>query len=139
MGSLKNVPPGGSGAYILFHSGSLPLCRILSKHCLSEITTLRISSKTALSSCRQGRRIRLLLTVLYQGTVLSNVWVLSRFSRVRLCNTSDCSLPGSSGHGISQARIPEWVPCPPPGDLPDPGMDPVSLTYPALTSRFFTN
>ena len=29
----------------------------------------------------------------------------------------DCSPPGSSVHGISQARIPEWVACPPPGDL----------------------
>ena len=28
----------------------------------------------------------------------------------------DCSPPGSSVHGILQARILEWVPCPPPGD-----------------------
>ena len=26
-----------------------------------------------------------------------------------LCNSMDCSLPGSSVHGISQARILEWV------------------------------
>ena len=26
-----------------------------------------------------------------------------------LCNPNDCSLPGSSVHGISQARILEWV------------------------------
>ena len=26
-----------------------------------------------------------------------------------LCNPTDCSLPGSSVHGISQARILEWV------------------------------
>ena len=31
----------------------------------------------------------------------------------------DCSLPGSSVGGILQARILEWVPTPPPGDLPD--------------------
>ena len=31
-------------------------------------------------------------------------------SRVQLfCNPMDCSLPGSSVHGISQARILEWV------------------------------
>ena len=30
--------------------------------------------------------------------------------RVRLfCNPMDCSLPGSSIHGISQARVLEWV------------------------------
>ena len=26
-----------------------------------------------------------------------------------LCEPMDCSLPGSSGHGILQARILEWV------------------------------
>ena len=26
-----------------------------------------------------------------------------------LCDPMDCSLPGSSVHGISQARIPEWL------------------------------
>ena len=41
--------------------------------------------------------------------------VLSRFSRVGLCDTMDCSPPGFSVHGILQARIPEWLPCPPPG------------------------
>ena len=34
---------------------------------------------------------------------------LCRFSRVWLCNLIDCSLPGSSVHGILQARILEWV------------------------------
>ena len=29
--------------------------------------------------------------------------------RVRLCDPMDCSLPGSSVHGIFQARILEWV------------------------------
>ena len=30
-------------------------------------------------------------------------------SHVRLCDPMDCSPPGSSVHGISQARILEWV------------------------------
>ena len=38
----------------------------------------------------------------------------------------DCSPSGSSVHGILQARILEWVATPPPGDLPDPGMEPGS-------------
>ena len=46
-----------------------------------------------------------------------------------------CSPPGSSVHGISQARILEWVAFPPPGDLPDPGIKPMS---PALAGGFFT-
>ena len=47
----------------------------------------------------------------------------------------DCSLPGSSVHGILQARILKWVAFPPPGDLPDPGIKP---TFPTLEGRFST-
>ena len=39
------------------------------------------------------------------------------------CNPMDCSLPGSSVHGILQARILEWVAISFPGDLPDPGIE----------------
>ena len=41
-----------------------------------------------------------------------------------LCNPMDCSLLGSSVHGIFQARILESEPFPSPGDLPDPGIEP---------------
>ena len=50
----------------------------------------------------------------------------------------DCSLPGSSVHGILQARILEWVPCPPPGDLLDIGIETASLVSPELAGRFFS-
>ena len=50
----------------------------------------------------------------------------------------DCSPPGSSVHGILQARILERVAGPPPGDLPDPGIEPESLMFPALAAGFFT-
>ena len=43
-----------------------------------------------------------------------------------LCNAMDRNLPGASVHGILQARILES--CPPPGDLPDPGIEAASLT-----------
>ena len=33
----------------------------------------------------------------------------SHLSHVRVCNPMDCSPPGSSVHGILQARILEWV------------------------------
>ena len=51
----------------------------------------------------------------------------------------DCSPPGSSVHGILQARTLEWLAIPsPPGDLPDPGMEPTSLLSPAQAGMFFT-
>ena len=41
-----------------------------------------------------------------------------------LCDPMDCSLPGTSVHGILQARIWSELPSPPPGDLPNPGIEP---------------
>ena len=37
------------------------------------------------------------------------VWVIVAQSCLTLCNPMDCSLPGSSVHGILQARLLEWV------------------------------
>ena len=50
-------------------------------------------------------------------------------SCLTLCDPMDCSLPGSSVHGIFQARILEWVAIPSPGDLPDPGIEPGSPVF----------
>ena len=52
-----------------------------------------------------------------------------------LCHPMDCSLPGSSVHGILQAIILEWVDTSSSGDLSNPRIEPVS---PALAGRFFT-
>ena len=62
--------------------------------------------------------------------MLSHVWIF--------CNPMYCSPPGSSVHGSLQARVLEWLPFPLPGDLPNPGIEPVSLTSPALAGRLFT-
>ena len=43
-----------------------------------------------------------------------------------LSNPMSCSPMGSSVHGILQAIILEWVAISPPGDLPDPGIEPGS-------------
>ena len=43
----------------------------------------------------------------------------------------DCSPPGSSVHGILQARILSGLQCPSPGGLPDPGIEPGSSALPA--------
>ena len=52
------------------------------------------------------------------------------------CDPVDLSPPGSSIHGISQTRILEWLPFPPPGDLPHPGTEHESA---ALAGGFFTS
>ena len=59
--------------------------------------------------------------------------VLSRFSRFRLFST-----PWTVAHqaplsmGFSRQEYWSGLPCPPPGDLPDPGIEPVSSITPAL-------
>ena len=50
----------------------------------------------------------------------------------------DCSLSGSSVHGIFKARILEWVAISFPRDLPNPEMELMSPVSPALGGRFFT-
>ena len=45
-------------------------------------------------------------------------------SCLTLCNPMDCSPPGSSVHGIFQARVLEWVTIS--FNLPDPGIEPRS-------------
>ena len=50
-----------------------------------------------------------------------------------LCDLMDCSLSGSSVHGIFQARVLEWIPFPSPGDLPEPGIEPGSPALQADT------
>ena len=59
-------------------------------------------------------------------------------SCLTFCNPMNHSPPGSSVHGILQARILEWVACPPPGDLLDPGIKLMSLMFPTLAGSFFT-
>ena len=55
-----------------------------------------------------------------------------------LCHPMDCSLPGSSVHGIFKARILEWVARSPSRDLLDPGIEPASLASPELADIFLT-
>ena len=55
-----------------------------------------------------------------------------------LCDPIHCSPPGSSVHGILQARILGGLLCPSPGDLPHPEIERASLMSPALAGRFFT-
>ena len=44
-------------------------------------------------------------------------------SCLTLCDSTDCSPPGFSVHGILQARILGWLLFPSPGDLPDLGIE----------------
>ena len=67
------------------------------------------------------------------------VYMLSRFSPVQLSVTLwtiICQAPLPMGF----YRLEYWsgLPCPPPGALPDPEIEPASLMFLALAGRFFT-
>ena len=65
--------------------------------------------------------------------------VLSHFSRARLfetLRTVACQAPLSMG--FSKQEYWSGLPCPPPRDLPEPGMEPTSLKPSALAGGFFT-
>ena len=55
-----------------------------------------------------------------------------------LSDPMDYNPPGSSAHRIFQAKILEWVTISYSRDLPNPEIDPMSLTSPALANGLFT-
>ena len=61
---------------------------------------------------------------------------------LQLCLTvsdlMDCSPPAPLSMGFPRQEYCSGLPCPPPGDLPDPGIKPKSLTSSTLADRFFT-
>ena len=65
--------------------------------------------------------------------------MLSCFSPVQLFATLWTVTPQAPlSMGFSRKEYWNGLPCPPPGDLPNPRMDLESLMYPALADRVFT-
>ena len=65
--------------------------------------------------------------------------MLSRFSCVRLFVTLwTIARQAPLSTGVSKQEYWSGLPRPPPGNLPDPGIEPESLTSPALAGGFFT-
>ena len=65
------------------------------------------------------------------ASFLTRVHTKSLQSRPGVCDSLECSPPGSSVHWLFKARL--QMPCPPPGDLPDPGPGPTSRRSPAVS------
>ena len=63
-----------------------------------------------------------------------SVWSVVQLCPV-LCDPMDCSLSGSSVHGIPRQGVWSGLPFPSPGALPDQGIKPASLASPALAKK----
>ena len=70
-------------------------------------------------------------------SIVQYIHAKSLQSSLTLFDPMNYSPPGRWTHEILQARILEQLPCPPPGDLPNPGFEPISLSYPALSGKWF--
>ena len=67
------------------------------------------------------------------------VFMLSCFRHVRLFETLwTVAHQAPLSTGFSRQEYWSRLPCPPPGDLPEPGIKPLSFLSPALVGRFFT-
>ena len=68
-----------------------------------------------------------------------HVWVLSHFSRFWLFATLwSVAFQAPLSTGFSRQEYWNGLPCPPPGNLPNSGIEPKSLKSPALVGGFFT-
>ena len=55
-----------------------------------------------------------------------------------LCDSMDCSRQAPLPMRFSMQEYWSGLPCPSPGNLPNPGIEPMSLMSPALAGEFFT-
>ena len=68
-----------------------------------------------------------------------HAYMLSCFSHVHLFATLWTVVSQApQSMGFSKQEYWRGLPCPPAGDLPNPGIEHASLTPPALAGRFFT-
>ena len=80
-----------------------------------------------------------LFSVLHMHTSINTWAVLSHFYRVGFFATQwTIAHQAPLSMGFSRQEYCSGLPCPPPGDLPDPAMEPTSPMSPALAGRFFT-
>ena len=63
--------------------------------------------------------------------------MLSRLC-LTLCTPMDLACQAPQSMGFSRQEYWTGLPCPPPGDLPSPGIELMSLMSPALAGEFFT-
>ena len=107
--------------------GIKPMSPALKSWSFNHWTTSEVPMKSDFDNCA---------VVLWETT--NNNQVLGAKFYLILWGPMDCSLSGSSVHEILQARIWSGLLCRPPGDLPNPGIEPTSLMSPAVAGRLFT-
>ena len=83
-----------------------------------------------MGSWTQHKHVRVCVCVCVHAKLLQ--------SCLTLCNTREWACQAPLSMGFSRQEYCSGLLCPPPRDLPDPGIEPMSLIFPALTGRLFT-
>ena len=79
------------------------------------------------------------LVLLHVGSQHKRSACMCLLSHVQLCATPwTVARQAPLSMGFSRQEYWSGLPCPPPADLPDPGIEPTSLMSPALAGGFFT-
>ena len=123
----KGLSEGRTGAGIGDVRILTPILTTLSANQVNQTHALTLRSTTAMPNRNNSSHIcnSKSLSVLLQ-------------SCLTLHDLMDYSLPGSSVHGIPQARILGWVAISFSRDLSEPGVEPTSCMSPTLAGGFFT-
>ena len=93
---------------------------------------------SSISSLRSASRIFLIATLELGAWCPVSACVLSPFKCIQLCETQSIVVH-EAPLSVRFSRQEYWsgLPCPPPGDLPDPGIKSASLMSPALAGGLF--
>ena len=103
-------------------------------HFLS-LSSLRILHSALIFLLRPCWDLNLIIHIRVDGM---NMCVLSHFSRLWLCATLwTVNLQSPLSMGFSRQEYWRGLPYPPPGNLPNPGIEPAYLKSPTLAGRFF--
>ena len=137
----KNIPVSRTS---LYRQKSSFLLRGKSKYfCVAKVQWI-LRKDTGNLSSDQGRDCYLLcvhvnVCVCVSVSVCVCMCMLSLFSHVQLFATPwSVALQTPLSVGFSRQEYWSGLPCPPPGDLPDSGIEPMSLMPPALAGGVFT-
>ena len=98
-----------------------------------------LAPSASLHLCPKGEHTEYNSILLNSRDVVFYVCVISHFSCVQFFATLwTIAHQAPLSMGFSRQKYWSGLLCPPPGDLPNPGIEPISLTSPALAGGFFT-
>ena len=112
--------------FLGFNSASI-LTDCVTASCLSLLTS-------------RSKSVKISITLVIMRIKLVNMCIHAKSPQPypTLCDLIDWAHQAPLSMGFFRQEYWSGLPCPLPGDLPNPGTEPVGLTSPALAGRFFT-